>query len=126
MSATPTSVHPPRPQGRMSTRRLLVLGMLVSLFLAGIVSFYASSHPDGLEFVAEKTGFLDSAKDHTSRESPFADYATKGVDNPRLSGGLAGVVGASVVFAFAGGLFMVVRRRDRREGEGGDVTSPED
>ena len=84
---------------------------VVALLLAGVVSYYASAHPDGLEYVAGKTGFLDSASDHGAADGPLADYGTKGVDNERLSGGLAGVIGTVVVLLFAGGLAMVVRRR---------------
>ena len=99
------------PRQSVTTRRLVVVGVLVSLFLAGVVSFYASSHPDGLEFVAGEKGFLNSAGTHASDDSPFAGYATRGVDNPRLSGGIAGVAGATLVFVLAGGLFLAVRRR---------------
>lgn len=100
---------------RVSTRALLLTGLFVSMLLAGIGSYYASTHPDGLEYVAKKTGFSDSATEHTSSDSPFADYSTRGVDNARLSGGLAGVVGTTLVLVLAGGLFMVLRRRDDGE-----------
>ena len=99
------------PRPRVSTRRLMVVGILACLFLAGVVSYYASSHPDGLEFVARENGFGGSATRHPGDGSPFAGYSTRGVDNQRLSGGLAGVVGATVVFLLAGGLFLAVRRR---------------
>lgn len=97
----------------MKTRTFLIVGIAVALLLAGGVSFYASGHPDGLEYVAAKTGFLDTAEDPKTADSPLADYATKGVDDTRLSGGLAGVVGALVVLLVAGGLAFVVRRRGR-------------
>ncbi|MFE6644934.1 PDGLE domain-containing protein [Nocardioides sp. NPDC057772] len=84
---------------------------VVALLLAGVVSYYASAHPDGLEYVAGRTGFLDSASEHGTADGPLADYGTKGVDNERLSGGLAGVIGTAVVLVLAGGLAMVVRRR---------------
>lgn len=93
------------------SRKFFIIFLLVSLLVAGVGSYYASAHPDGLEYVAEKTGFMDSAKDSATADSPFADYGVKGVDNPRLSGGLAGVVGSVVVLVLAGGLFLVVRRR---------------
>jgi cobalt/nickel transport system permease protein/cobalt/nickel transport protein len=89
----------------------MVVGVLVCLFLAGVVSYYASSHPDGLEFVAGEKGFLGSATPHVSDGSPFAGYSTRGIDDPRLSGGVAGVVGATLVFLLAGGVFLAVRRR---------------
>lgn len=95
----------------MSRRTFTIVALLVTLLIAGVGSFYASSHPDGLEFVAEKTGFLDSADEHGTADGPLADYQTKGVDNERLSGGIAGVAGSLVVLALAGALFWVVRRR---------------
>ena len=95
----------------MRTRTLVLSGLLVALVLAGVGSVYASSHPDGLEYVAGRTGFLDTADDHAAGDGPFADYATKGVDDARLSGGLAGVVGTLVVLVIAGGIGFAVRRR---------------
>ena len=92
----------------MRTRTLVLAGVVVALLLAGVVSFYASSNPDGLECVAERTGFIDSADEHAAGDGPFADYATKGVDDARLSGGVAGVVGTLVVLVLAGGLAFAV------------------
>ena len=96
---------------RLSTRTLVAVGLLVALLLAGVVSFYASRSPDGLNRVAEDHGFAGTAKEHPTEHSPLAGYRTKGVDDGRLSGGLAGVAGALVVLALAGGLALVVRRR---------------
>lgn len=96
---------------RISTRALLVTGLLVALLVAGVGSYYASSHPDGLEYVAEKTGFGHTAEDSATSDSPLADYQVRGVDDARLSGGLAGVIGTVAVLGLAGGLFWVVRRR---------------
>lgn len=101
----------------MSRRRFLLAFLVVSLLIAGVGSFYASSHPDGLEFVAEKTGFLDSAEDSPAAASPLADYQTKGVSDERVSGGLAGVIGAGVTLLLAGGLFQLLRRRGEDEGD---------
>lgn len=95
----------------MRTRTLVLAGLAVALLLAGVVSFYASSHPDGLEYVAGRTGFLDSAEDPVDTGSPFADYGTKGVDDERLSGGIAGVAGVGLTLLIGGGLFWVLRRR---------------
>lgn len=102
----------------MSRRSFLVVGLLVSLLLAGVASYYASAHPDGLEYVAGKTGFLDTAEDSPSADSPFADYGVKGIDNTRLSGGAAGVVGVLVVLLLAGGLGYAVRRRPGADAAG--------
>jgi cobalt/nickel transport protein len=95
----------------MRTRTFVVAGVLVALALAGFVSYYASGSPDGLEYVAEQTGFLDTAEEHDAADGPLAGYSADGVDDPRLSGGVAGVVGALVVLVVAGGLAFLVRRR---------------
>jgi cobalt/nickel transport protein len=99
----------------MRSRTFFVTGLLLALLVAGVASYYASSHPDGLEYVAGKTGFLDSAEDSPTADSPLADYQTEGVDNERVSGGLAGVVGVLLVLGLAGGLAWGVRRRGSAE-----------
>ncbi len=96
-----------------SGRSLWVVGLLVSLLLAGVVSAQASSQPDGLEKVAEEEGFLATADDHDLAGSPLADYGVEGVEDDRLSVGLAGVVGVGVTLAVGGGLFWLARRRER-------------
>ena len=95
----------------MRQRTFLALGLLVCLLVAGVASFYASSHPDGLEYVAEQTGFIDTAEDSATADSPLADYSTRGVDDDRLSGGIAGVVGVVVMLLLSSGLFWTLRRR---------------
>ena len=94
----------------MRTRTLVLAGLVLALLLAGVASFYASSHPDGLEYVAERTGLIDSEGEHATAGGPLADYQTKGVDDARVSGGLAGVVGVLVTLALAGGIGFAVRR----------------
>lgn len=97
----------------MSTRRFAVLTLIVSLLVAGVLSWYASSSPDGLERVAETEGFAQTAQEHGTAEGPLADYQTDGVDDQRLSGGLAGVIGVAATGLLMGGLLLVLRRRDR-------------
>jgi cobalt/nickel transport protein len=98
----------------MSTRRFFAVFLLVALLVAGVASFYASTHPDGLNFVAEKTGFVDKEKRSPTSDSPLAGYSTKGIDNDRVSGGVAGVAGCLLVLGIAGGLFWAVRSRGER------------
>lgn len=93
----------------------LAAGLLVALALAGIVSYYASSSPDGLEKVAADQGLDANATDHQLADGPLADYGVSGVEDERLSVGIAGVIGVVVTFAFAGGLFLLVRKRDKPE-----------
>jgi cobalt/nickel transport system permease protein len=92
-------------------KRLLLIGGVVAVILAAVVSYYASSNPDGLEKVAGDHGILNSAQDSATSGSPLADYSMTGVSNDRLSGAVAGLVGVAVTGAAAFGLFYAVRRR---------------
>ncbi len=92
----------------LPTRVLVVLGVLVALLLAGVVSHYASSEPDGLNRVAQDQGF---AAESGRGNAPLAGYSARGVADDRWAGGLAGVVGVVVVLGLTGGLTLVLRRR---------------
>lgn len=96
----------------MSNKRFLVAGLLVALLIAGVVSYYASSSPDGLTRVAEDHGIAATEERHSAEDSPLGGYTTKGVADPRLAGGLAGVLGVTIVLLLAGGVAFAVRRRD--------------
>ena len=95
---------------RPSTRGVVVVGVVVSLLIAGVLSAWASSSPDGLERVAASLGFADRAEDSAATGSPLADYTASGVGDGRLSGGLAGVVGVVVVGLVMVGLLAWLRR----------------
>jgi PDGLE domain len=92
-------------------RKFLLAGLAVAVFLAAVVSFYASSTPDGLEKVAADTGINANQADHPLADAPFADYGTEGVKNERLSGALAGIAGVVLTLVIGSALFIVVRRR---------------
>lgn len=106
--------------------RFFVAFGLVALLIAGLLSYLASSHPDGLDSVAlsgcevtESGGteqlsgecIAQHARDHELAGSPLADYTVGGDEG--LSG-VSGVIGVLVTLAVAGGLFWLVRPRSRR------------
>ncbi|WP_151774440.1 energy-coupling factor ABC transporter permease [Streptomyces abyssomicinicus] len=95
-----------------SSRAVWFAGLAASLVLAGFVSFYASASPDGLEKVAVDHGIDRGAEEHAVADGPLADYGVSGVDDERLSVGLAGVIGVGVTAAVGTGVFLVVRRRE--------------
>ena len=95
---------------RPSTRTVLLAGLAVSLIVAAVVSAWASAHPDGLEPVAQTLGFAGSAQDSVASGSPLADYSAPGVEDARLSGGLAGVLGVAVVGLVMAALLTWLRR----------------
>lgn len=97
---------------RVSTRTLVVTGLVVSLLVAGVLSLYASRHPDGLEYVASHTGFLDTADDSASSSAPLSGYGRGG---SALSQAASGVIGVVVVGALAFGLARLLRRRPEKE-----------
>lgn len=100
----------------MAVRRgawiVIGVGLAVSLVLAGVVSYYASSSPDGLEKVAGEVGFLGDAEDSAVAGSPLSDYGIEGVSDERVSVGLAGILGVLVTAAVAFGLFLWLGRRN--------------
>ena len=108
----------------MRKRTFIVAGLLLAVLLAGVVSNFASSSPDGLDSAALKgcttnaggeitggTCMAQKEQDHQLGGSPLAGYGIKGIDNPYLATGLAGVLGVTITFAIGGGVFWLVRRR---------------
>lgn len=107
----------------MSKRNRGLFGglLLVALLLAGVVSNFASSSPDGLEKVSQDTGFGQAADDHALQDSPFADYGSSFIDQPFLSTMVSGVVGVVLTLLIGLGVFLLVRRRSdapRQDAEG--------
>jgi cobalt/nickel transport protein len=94
-----------------ANKKFYLISLLVSIGLAGIVSFYASSSPDGLEKVAGDIGFIETAKDHTLDNSALADYGVAGIENERLSVGIAGIVG---VIATGVLMYLIVKFISRK------------
>jgi cobalt/nickel transport system permease protein len=87
-----------------------VFGLLVALGLV-VASPLASSHPDGLEWVAEQQGFLSLAQGPLYRILP--DYVFPGVSNSAVATIVAGVLGTLIVFGAA--LAVAYTRRNRSE-----------
>ena len=76
-------------------KRLVIVILAVSLVIAGFVSYFASSEPDGLEKVAEDMGFSEKAKDPSL--SVFPDYTVPGTEG-FFSNCLAGIIGVCATF----------------------------
>lgn len=98
---------------KVSNKKFYLGGLLVSLILAGVVSFYASSHPDGLEKVAGDIGFIETAKDPATAGSALADYGVEGIENERASVGVAGVIGVVATGVIATSFFMYLGKRKK-------------
>ena len=98
----------------LNNRKFYIAGFVISLFLAGVVSFYASSSPDGLEKVAGDIGFIETAKDNVNSDGSLADYGVKGIDNERASVGIAGVIGVIGTAVIAGVGFKLIARKPKK------------
>ncbi|MFR9755458.1 energy-coupling factor ABC transporter permease [Streptomyces sp. TR06-5] len=107
-AAAPAPTAPAAPR---RTRPVWLAGLATTLACAGVVSFYASGSPDGLEKVAADFGFATTATAHDAAGSPLADYGVADIDDARLSGGLAGVLGVGATLVVGSGVFVTVRRR---------------
>lgn len=79
----------------------------VAVVLAGVVSFFASSEPDGLEKVAGDEGFLGQATDHAVGDWFLADYGDVG----GVPVGIAGVIGVVLTLALGLAVTWTIRRR---------------
>ena len=98
-------------------RRIFVVGLVVALLVAVVVAQFASSDPDGLEYVAEQEGFLETAEDHALAGAPLADYGENVSDNSWLNTAIAGTAGVLLTLAIGYGLFWVARRTNRNRPE---------
>ncbi len=83
-------------RSKVSTRVLVLVGIAVALVMAGVVSRFASSDPDGLTKVSEDHGFAHTGTTH---------------DGLLTYGGESGLVGAVVVLAIVGAAVYLLRRR---------------
>jgi len=91
-------------------KKFVLVMLAVSLAVAGGVSWFASTHPDGLEKVAEDKGFMDRAKEPSHSVMP--DYTVPGLSG-FASNGVAGIVGVLAVLGMATAAGYFVRRRNK-------------
>jgi cobalt/nickel transport system permease protein len=92
------------PAGRV----VWLVGLVIALGLA-VLSPLASSHPDGLEWVAEQQGFIDRAQGPLYQIIP--DYVFPGISSEALATIVAGLLGTVLVFVVALGIAYSRRKR---------------
>ncbi|MFP8887663.1 energy-coupling factor ABC transporter permease [Streptomyces mangrovi] len=123
-SGTDGPAEAPAPATRpASARKVWAGGLAATLLCAGVVSFYASGAPDGLERVAGEYG-ISTEEEHGLAGSPLADYGIASIADERLSGGLAGVIGAGTTLAAGTGVLVVVSRRRNARATAGAAAAP--
>jgi cobalt/nickel transport system permease protein len=97
-------------KAQISVNRGLWIGGLAIAIVLAVLSPLASSHPDGLEWVAEQQGFIEAA-----REAPYQlipDYVFPGIPNEAVATIVAGIFGVLIVFVVT---YLIAAARRRRE-----------
>jgi cobalt/nickel transport system permease protein len=85
-----------------------IFGLGIAALLA-VLSPLASAHPDGLEWVAEQKGFLETARAPLYNIIP--DYTFPGISNTALATIVAGILGTLLVFGVALGVAYLRRKK---------------
>ncbi|MBN1193295.1 MAG: energy-coupling factor ABC transporter permease [Coriobacteriia bacterium] len=93
--------------------RKTAIGMGAIALVAVGISFIASAHPDGLEFVYERVGTAIDSTPILGGVMP--DYVMPGITNETLAGILAGVVGIIVTGALVYAILSATRSRRARQ-----------
>jgi cobalt/nickel transport system permease protein len=88
----------------------VVVGLVIALAVAGF-SFAADPNPDGLERVAEDTGFIGAALDPLY--NLFPDYTLPFISDPLVSGIGAVMLGTLIVFGIG---WAIARTQGKRVG----------
>ena len=89
----------------------VLIGLSTALLVALIFSRFASPWPDGLERVAEDTGFSDKSEVRPVLVSPVPDYGWPGISDKKRATATAGVLGTLIVFGAGYGVASLLRRR---------------
>jgi cobalt/nickel transport system permease protein len=94
---------------RVAPSTVVTGGVILALVIGVLAVFFASGSPDGLERVAEDTGFLEAAQGPLFNIIP--DYVFPGISNESIAGVIAVVLGTLLLFAIGYGLARMLRRR---------------
>ena len=68
----------------------------ISIVIAILAAFFASTHPDGLDFISGKLGFAERGQERTA---PMPDYSLKFLPAGGVSTSLAGMAGILITLA---------------------------
>jgi hypothetical protein len=95
---------------RFSSRLWWIVGLGIAVAIVIVLAPFASPDPDGLNRVAEDTGFIGAAADALFDVLP--GYSIPGVDDPVVTKVVSGLIGVAIVFGLA---FLLGRLLTRRK-----------
>ena len=111
-ASTEPVAQPATSAGGGMSVRWWVVGYVIAVAVTLLAPF-ASGSPDGLERVAEDTGFIERAQD--APYAIIADYVMPGIQNEGVATILAGIIGVTIIYALVAGamygLYTLYRRR---------------
>lgn len=83
----------------------------ISIIIVVLAAFFASTHPDGLDFVANKFGFAEKG---IERSAPMSDYRLKFLPEGNLSTSLAGIAGLLIILAIFRLAAYLLKRKNNK------------
>ena len=118
-----TSMRENRP-----LKKVIITFAILTLFVGGVLSLFASSHPDGLEWSVQKVtgmqevvregGVYDTISQIQEKTAVLPDYDYK--DGMGKGTSASGIVGAICTFVFAflsGGVVLIMKKRKKSKAE---------
>lgn len=113
--------------GKIPVRRVIITIAIAAIITGGLLSWFASSSPDGLEWSIfnttgasemESSGKLhEAAADIQDKTAVLPDYSLKTTDSGNAGTSISGLVGGVMTLALAGitgiGISMVKRRKKK-------------
>lgn len=97
----------------MDRKKFFWLMLAITVTVAAFLSPFASSYPDGLERVAEDTGFIERESELFS--APVPDYLFPGVENEAVGTSLAGIAGALLTLGAVMGIGFLLSQPGRSQ-----------
>jgi len=115
--------------GLLPGKRVLAAIAAAAILAGGLLSIFASQHPDGLEWAIERlTGHAElepwdqlheeaAALQEKTALMPDYDYRSARDEPSRTGASMAGIAGGATVFLLAGGAGLVISIARKRRGE---------
>lgn len=113
--------------GGVSLKKVLAVFLLLALITGGVLSLFASSNPDGLEWAMEhvagtseltaKGGVFDDAAaiQESTAFLPDYDYPSAGEDGSSTGTTVAGIAGGAMTFALAGAAGLLISKAKKKK-----------
>jgi len=83
---------------------------LIAILISVLAAFFASSHPDGLDFVAERYGFAEKSHEHSA---PMPGYSLNFLPESSISTSAAGLAGILILLGIFGLVAFVLKNKKK-------------